>query len=138
MDLDAILAALATKVAAISGVVGTSAFHPDAIPDTPYFTFGMPRGRLVSGSWELTEFALPMRCYYARVSDDPTTAAGLLPFVQATITAFRSGVTLGGLVTEVHIDTWDANVYATVNAETFQVIDFSLAVTVYGSASYTA
>jgi hypothetical protein len=138
MDLAAILAALTVKVAAIAGVVGSSAYHPDSIPNTPYFTFGMPRGRLVAGSWEMGEFTLPMRCYYARMSDDPTTAANLLPFVQLVISAFRSGITISGLVTEVHLATWDTNVYASVANETYQAIDFSLLVTVYNSASYTA
>jgi hypothetical protein len=138
MDLAAILTALAAKVVAIAGVVGSSAYHPDTIPDTPYFTFGMPKGRLLSGSWEMGEFTLPMRCYYGRISDDPTTAAFLLPFVQMVFSAFRSGVTLGGLVTEMHIATWNADSYRTVGDETYHCIDFDLVVTVFASASYTA
>jgi hypothetical protein len=138
MDLAAILAALAAKVLAIAGVVGSSAYHPDTIPDTPYFTFGMPKGRMLAGSWELTEFTLPMRCYWGRISDDPTTAAGLLPFIQLVATAFRAEITLGALVTEVHIGTWDANVYATVGSETYHCIDWQLVIAVNLSAGYTA
>ena len=66
MDLDAILTAIIAKVSGLSGVVGANPYHPDEIPDTPYFTTSMPRGRLVSGSWELTEFQVTLRCYYAR------------------------------------------------------------------------
>jgi len=137
MDLAAILEALRVKVAAIAGVKGSSAYHPDTIADTPYATFGMPKGRLVSGSWEMGEFTLPMRIYYARLSDDPTTAANLLPFVQLVITAFRTGVTLAQLITEVHVATWDTDVYQKIGDETYQCIDFSLVVTVFQSASYT-
>ena len=131
--------AIATTAAGISGMFGTSAFPVDAIPDTPFTVVGPHTGTLPApGSWEQRILYFPVRVYLTRwsKSEDVQTAANAM--VDSFISAFRLGITHVAGVTQIIIQSWNTGLYEVVGQETYQVVDFTIRVDIYQSATYTA
>jgi hypothetical protein len=107
-DFLAIADALATKFAAISGIRGATAEVPDAIAMTPYVVVFPPNGLLTRPlSQDVVETDFPSHLYLARPADTGRTLKLVYPYLESVLTAFRTGITLGGLATETFVESWE-------------------------------
>lgn len=136
---------IATQAAAVSGgtatvatMQGSSSEPVDGVPTTPYTIVGPPRGRMLSGSWEQLIYQFPMRCYLARLGSGSLTQHDVNEYLDNFLTAWRVNLTIGGVVTEQHIVSWDTDKFYAVAGEDYQAIDFVVEVTVYRSATYAS
>jgi hypothetical protein len=57
--------------------------------------------------------------------------------VDAFVTAYRNGLTLGGTVTEARITAWNTDLYAEVGSALYQVVEFTLLVVVTDTTGHT-
>jgi hypothetical protein len=131
--------AIAAQAAGVAGMVGGSATPLDTIPNTPYAVVGPSSGRIDQpGSWERLYWTVPWRCYVARISNGALVQTDVNDLLDLILVTFRTGITLGGLVSQSVIATWQTDRYYTVGIEDYQAIDFVNTVELERSASYTA
>lgn len=131
--------ALATTVAGITGMSGCSPVPIDSLNATPWGVVGPPKGQLLQpGSWERFLLTFPLRVYLARVSSSDRDQVAINDFLDLFLVGFRSGITLGGVVTEAIIKSWDTDRFYTIGGEDFQAIDFVIGVELERAASYSA
>ena len=130
---------IATTVAGVTSVQACSPTPVDSIPATPFGVVGPPKGQLFQpGSWERLLLQFPLRIYVSRIASADRDQTTTNDFLDNFLTAFRTGITLGGNVQQCVIVSWDTDRFYTVNNEDYQAIDFVLSVEVERSATYTA
>lgn len=131
--------AIGAQYAAIAGMSGVSARPVDKIPATPFTVVGGPAGRIDQpGSWERTYWTVPVRVFVARVSADDLTQADVSDMLDLILVALRAGITLGALVSQSVITTFDTDRFYTIGGEDYQAIDLVHTVELERSATYTA
>ena len=109
-DFLAIADAVAAKFAGITGIRGASAEVPDAIGFTPYVVVFPPNGTLSRPlSQDVVETDFPCHLYLDRPGDTGRTLQKVYPYIQSVVTAWRTGITLGAIVTESFVESWEVD-----------------------------
>jgi hypothetical protein len=137
MNTNAVCTAVAAKAAGIAGMRGTSALLPDTIPSSPWLIVGSHAAAYDAGPMDHIHYTFPLRCYVERAPDSARTQATVNDLVDAFVTAYRNGLTLGGTVTEARITAWNTDLYAEVGSALYQVVEFTLLVVVTDTTGHT-
>src|SRR6266542_1449245 len=111
---------IATQIAAhtvgVAGIVSCSTTPLDSISGTPCGVVGPPKGtKPQPGSYEHLVLQYPLRIFVAaRIDNAQVDQVAVNDFLDLFLTGFRANITLGGLVTEMLIRSWDTNRFYTV------------------------
>jgi hypothetical protein len=137
------LANTATQViggtASINNMRGAYPSPKASMPPAPITIIGPPTGRLTPGSsQEIYFIKYPMRVYVGRLRDSSQTMHDVNEWVDAFLIWYRGGISLGGLVTQAVIESWDTDKFYEIGGEDYQAVDFVIACEVYNSTTYTS
>ena len=136
-----IAGAVATKVAAVSGIRGCSPRDPDSIPAYPWAVVGLPKVSIQPGTWETLTYTFPVRVYVARAADGPRATASCYDLFDATLVALRTGIKYGlsasgvaeGILSDAELDRfWE------IGGELYQGVEMTLVVSIGRGTTYTA
>ena len=124
--------------ASISNMRGAFPYPKSNIPPAPVTVIGPPKGRQIASSEEEHLFMLfPMRVYVGKIREAAQTQHDINEWVDAFLLSFRNGISLGGLVTDAHIESWDTDKFYQVGDEGYQAVDFVISVELLRTATYT-
>ena len=132
------IAGIAAIAATVTGVVGTSANVPETIPATPWAIVGNHHATFAAGANERIDYTFPVRFYVERVASDAQTSTVINGLIDAMMVAFRTGMTLGGIVDGLYITDWNSDLYAEVGGSRYQVLEANVHVIGRGAGDYTA
>ena len=138
MDINTIATTLATTASGISGIRGASAKPLDTIPGTPYAIIGpVQNGTVIPGSWERVHMRFPLWIYIDRTADAARTQNAINSYVNGVIAAYRSGGTESATVASTLVTEWRTDMFETVGATEYQVLEFFIDVVVNSAVGYT-
>lgn len=144
-------AAIIAKAAGVAGAKGASARPLDnAPPSTPWYTLSSSNGTVVPGNRERTSVRFTLRLWLDRMPDDNTVLQLADDYINLTIAAYRSGITLAGVggawgvsTTAVSVTGWSQD-WKTVGSSVpdagsaYLITDFELTLQYTTPADYTA
>lgn len=131
---NSIASALATKLAAVSGMVGAAPTGTDTVPDTPYAVLGPAHGLLDPGSWETEVVEFPLTVFVSAIVEEQDSLAAAYDLKDAIQTALRSGISLGlggsGVAQSLLTEWTTDGVYTEMGGQSYQALEGTIAVTV--------
>jgi hypothetical protein len=136
-----IATALATKLAGIPGVRGSSATLPESIPVTPWAAVTTADADGVAASLETATTTFTCLLLVGRVGDDPRIQVVLRDLMDAANDAFRSAIQLGlsgsgvAMATLGHVT--DRDTYS-VAGEDYRTVTLMVDVQTIVTTTYTA
>lgn len=136
------LATSATSVvggtATITTMRGSSPTPLSTLPAAPWTVIGPPKGQITPAMEEVLHITFPMRIYTGKLASDDRTQHDTNEWLDAFLLAYRTGITLGGIVSEATIRTWNTDVFYEINGEPYQAVDFTVEVWTTRATTYTA
>lgn len=130
---NSIATALATKLAAVSGMVGAAPTGTDTVPDTPYAVLGPAHGTVGPGGWETESIVFPLTVFVSAIVEGQDSLAAAYDLKDAIQTALRSGIALGlagsGVAQSVLTDWTTDGVYTELGGQTYQALEGTIEVT---------